>query len=425
LKPNWNPQLISTSDYISAFSNDKDMRNIEANCQSCHNFSWIMRRRGQTADEWASFIPVMGGPGHKFITPQFSPEKLKDISMSLEKIFGPDSPLPTKEHVKHVPISDEALNATIRMYTPPTANIDHSLSVGPDGRVWFTEFDYFSNKVGMFDPAKQEFKEYPIPDEKAMPHNTWVARNGMVWVTAIGSNKLYSVDPETGSIAGYPVPNDAGSHTLKEGPTGNIWIVSRKVSQFNPQTKKFEVYDDAHGYDVAVDSHNNGWSTEYGSVRSSDGERADLTATATVDKVDSATGKVKKFPVPGATFLRGIAVDAQDNVWFSDVLQHRIGRIDHQTETMTFYQPPTPNYSVYGIVPDKKTGNIWTADYLGASVTRLDPKTGKFTIFPLPSAIQMIRFFGQDPQGRIWFTDFSTGRIGVLETGESKMSGQR
>jgi virginiamycin B lyase len=423
LKPNWNPLLISTSEYISAFGDNKDIRNIEANCQGCHNFSWIMRRRGQTADEWASFIPMM--PSNRFITPKFTPEKLKEISMSLEKIFGPDSPLPTKEQVHHVPISDAALNSTVRMYTPPTPNIDHSLSVGADGKVWFSEFDYLSNKVGMFDPSKQEFKEYPGPTEKAMPHNTWVARNGMVWLTELGGNKLAVIDPETEKLTEYPVPNDAGAHTLKEGPTGDIWVVGRKVSRFNPQTKKFDVYDDAHGYDVAVDSHNNGWSTEYGSVRSSNDERGDASKLATVDKVDSATGKVKKFPVPGGTFLRGIAVDAQDNVWFSDVLGHRIGRIDHQTENMTFYQPPTPNYSVYGIVPDKKTGNIWTADYLGASVTRLDPTTGKFTVFPFPSEIQMIRFFGLDPQGRIWFTDFATGRIGVLDTGESKMAAQR
>jgi virginiamycin B lyase len=407
LKPNWNPSLISTSEYISAFDNEKDMRNVEETCTPCHNFSWIMRRRGMTADEWSSFIPVMG---NKFITPKLSPEKLTEIGISLEKYFGPDSSLPPKEQVHHVEISDEALNSTIRMYQPPTPNIDHSLSVGKDGRVWFSEFDYFSNKLGMFDPSRLEFKEYPIPTDRAMPHNTWVARNGMVWVTELGGDNLAMLDPETGKITEYPVPNDAGAHTLKEGPTGNIWLVGRKVSRFNPETKKFDTYD-AAGYDVAVDSHNNGWSTDY--------------KKGSIDKADSATGQVKRYPVPGATFLRGIEVDAQDNVWFGDVMGHRLGRIDHKTEQMTFYQPSTPNYSIYGIVVDKKTGNIWTADYLGANVTRLDPTTGKFTVFPFPSEIQMIRFFGEDPQGRIWFTDFASGRIGVLETGESKMAAQR
>jgi streptogramin lyase len=39
--------------------------------------------------------------------------------------------------------------------------------------------------------------------------------------------------------------------------------------------------------------------------------------------------------------------------------------------------------------------------------------------------MQMIRFFAEDPQGRVWFTDFTNGKIGVLETGESTMSSQR
>src|ERR1700722_18787202 len=122
LNANWSPSLISTAEYISAFGDDKDIRNIELTCTNCHNFTWLMRRRGMTADEWARFIPVMG---NRFITPGafMSPKAIQDISVSLEKIFGPDSPLPTKEQVVHVAISDEALNSTFRMYTPPTPNI--------------------------------------------------------------------------------------------------------------------------------------------------------------------------------------------------------------------------------------------------------------------------------------------------------------
>ena len=104
---------------------------------------------------------------------------------------------------------------------------------------------------------------------------------------------------------------------------------------------------------------------------------------------------------------------------------HRLGKFDQKTEQMTFYQPPTTDYSIYGIVMDPRTAKIWTADYLGANVTRFDPATGKFTEFPFPSRIQMIRFFGENAKGQIWFTDFTNGRIGVLDTGESKMSAQR
>jgi virginiamycin B lyase len=371
-----------------------------------------MRRRGQTAAEWEDFIPRMS-PGDLFITPgtYMTPETLHDISISLEKVFGPDSPVPTRDQVHHVEISDEALHATFRYFTPPTRNYAHSVSVGSDGKPWFTEFDNIANRVASFDLATQQFHEYEIPTTKAMPHNPWVARNGQVWVTEAMANKLAVIDPETGKVKEFSAPAGAGTHTLREDSAGDIWASgSKKSLRFNPRTQKFDTYDIA-GYDLAVDSHNNGWSTN--------GPKG------TIDRVDPKTGQIKRYPVPGATFMRGIEVDAQDNVWFGDVMGHRLGKIDPRTEQMTFYHPPTANFSPYGIIVDKKTGHLWLADYLGANVTRFDPATGKFTEFPFPSRVQMIRFFAEDPQGRVWFTDFTNGKIGVLETDESKMAAQR
>ncbi len=110
-------------------------------------------------------------------------------------------------------------------------------------------------------------------------------------------------------------------------------------------------------------------------------------AKGAVVRVDSKTGEIKLYPVPGTTFIRGVEVDADDNVWFGDCTGHRLGKINQKTGEMTYFQPPTPDYSIYGIVIDKKTGKIWTADYLGSNVTRFDPATGKWTEFSVPIAV--------------------------------------
>lgn len=408
LKANWNPDQISTAEYISAFGDNKDVRNIEGTCQACHNFSWIMRRRGQTAEEWSQFIPRMGT---LFFIPELSPEKLTDISASLEKVFGPDSLAPTKEQVHHVEIGDEALHATFRYYTAPTRNLTHSLSIGADGKVWFTEFDYLSNKVGSFDFAKQQFQEYDSPTPRSVPHNPWVARNGQIWFTELKGRKLSTIDPETGKLTEYPVPDKAGIHTLREDLQGNIWT-SGNVTRFNPHTQKFTVFGTPSTYDVAVDNQDNAWGA-------SEGDKPGLF------RVDSKTGDIKLYPVPDMKFVRGIEVDAQQNVWFGDVTNHRLGKFDPKTEKITYYKAPTENLGIYGIVIDKKSGDLWIGDYLGANLDRFNPNTGKFTEYPFPSRTQMIRFFALDPQGRVWFTDFANGRIGVLETDEMKISAQR
>jgi len=409
LKPNWNPTQISSAEYISAFGDDKDVRNIEGTCQSCHNFSWIMRRRGQTAEEWKEFIPRMGTV---FFLPELSPEKLTDISLSLEKVFGPDSPVPTQEQVHHVPMNDEALHATFRYYTPPTRMFPHSVSIGADGKVWFTSFDYISNRVDSFDPVKEQFQEYESPTARSVPHNPWVARNGQIWFSELKGRKLAVIDPETGKITEYPVPEKAGIHTLREDLQGNLWS-SGNVTRFNPHTQKFTVYGTPSTYDVAVDGQDNAWGA------SGDADKPGLF------RVDSKTGEIKIYPVPEMKFVRGIEVDEQQDVWFGDVTNHRLGKFDPKTEKFTYYKAPTENLAIYGIVIDKKTGNLWIGDYLGANITRLNPATGKFTEYPFPSRTQMIRFFSLDPQGRVWFTDFANSRIGVLETDDIKISAKR
>ena len=409
--------LISTADYVSAYGNDKDMRILEGTCTVCHNFSRIMRRRGMTAEEWSSFLQNMG---NKFVTPKFSQEQLNELSPILEKFFGPDSLDPTKEQVQHPSMSDEALHATFRMYKPPTTNLAHSANVAPNGQIWFTEFDNFSNKIASFDSVTQEFREFEMPAPKSGAHNPWVARNGMVWVTENGVHKLAVLDPETGKITEYTPPPGAGTHTLKEDSQGNIWTSGGKITKFDPNTKKFTVYDATSAtYDLGLDSGDNAW----GATRIESSDRAGLF------RVDSKTGNVKLFPVSDLKSTRGVAVkgidvDSQDNVWFGDVLNHRLGKFNQKTEKITYYRPPTSNFGPYGVLVDKKTGYIWVADYEGSGIDRFDPVTEKFVEYPFPSRITMIRFFGEDSGGRIWFTDFATGRIGLLETGATKMAAQ-
>ena len=50
-------------------------------------------------------------------------------------------------------------------------------------------------------------------------------------------------------------------------------------------------------------------------------------------------------------------------------------------------------------------------------MTRFDPATKQFTEYPLPAPDGMVRFFGLDPKGHVWYVDFDTGIIGVLDPG--------
>jgi streptogramin lyase len=137
-------------------------------------------------------------------------------------------------------------------------------------------------------------------------------------------------------------------------------------------------------------------------------------------RVDSKTGDINLYPVPDMKFVRGIEVDAQQNVWFGDVTNHRLGKFDPKTEKITYYKAPTENLGIYGIVIDKRSGDLWIGDYLGANLDQFNPNTGKFTEYPFPSRTQMIRFFALIPKAESGSLTFANGRIGVLETDDTK-----
>jgi virginiamycin B lyase len=114
-----------------------------------------------------------------------------------------------------------------------------------------------------------------------------------------------------------------------------------------------------------------------------------------------------------------LEVDAQDNVWFASFNGNSLGKLDPGTGTFTMYHPPTRFAMPYGIAADKKTGKIWFADLNGNNISRFDPNTGEFTEFPIPSDNAAPRFIGLDSKGRVWFTEWMNGKIGVVDPGDT------
>src|SRR5260221_26464 len=112
-----------------------------------YSFATVLLRRGSTAAEWAGFLPTM--TRGRMFNPRFSPAQLTNISAALEKYFGPDAPYlgpdaeaPKLDQVKHTDISDAALNATIREYTPPSPGVmSHSIMVDSNDIALFSEYD--------------------------------------------------------------------------------------------------------------------------------------------------------------------------------------------------------------------------------------------------------------------------------------------
>ncbi len=79
-------------------------------------------------------------------------------------------------------------------------------------------------------------------------------------------------------------------------------------------------------------------------------------------------------------------------------------------QTFTEYPVPTPDSQMLGITagPD---GNLWFTEQLGGKIGRITP-AGVITEFPIPGTLVSPKQITAGPDGNVWFSDFiSVGRI--------------
>ena len=106
----------------------------------------------------------------------------------------------------------------------------------------------------------------------------------------------------------------------------------------------------------------------------------------TIGKIDTKTGKVTPFVVPGTSGLAGVTHgmtrDPQGILWFNvNAGRGGIGRVDPKTEKIDVFVPPpgmSPTGGATTVDYDGK-GRIWSSSPDGA--LRFDPKTETFTEF--------------------------------------------
>ena len=149
-------------------------------------------------------------------------------------------------HRMPAPPEVATLNVQIQEWPVPTkGGHPHDPAVGPDGALWFTE--QMANKLGRLDPKTGEMKEYPLPEDKnAGPHGLIADRNGNIWYTANFGGYIGKLDPKTGKVTEYKMPLAKADdpHTAVFDAQGILWFTvqgGNMVGRLDPQTGKVEL----------------------------------------------------------------------------------------------------------------------------------------------------------------------------------------
>jgi virginiamycin B lyase len=307
---------------------------------------------------------------------------------------------------------DDAMKIVYVEYDLPGPNrMPWSAFPDKDGNYWMPYYGR-ANKIGRLDPKTGEVQEYPVPNQgTAAIHSAVPAPDGSVWLTEQGSNKLGRWDPATRIITEFQdayVPGKEGTvaggskHTLRIDARGRVWATGGPLTMFDPKAGKFTRFSEIpSAYGLAIDKDGNCWFAEY-------------TPNGKIGKIDGKTLKVTKWapPTPDAR-PRRIQIDSDGTVWFAEFAAGKLGHFDPQTETFKEFPLPGPETTPYALAVDKNHSVWYSSEHLDV-IGNLDPKTGHVTEYPFPQAENTMREFYLDAQGRTWFGSPANNKVGYF-----------
>ena len=127
----------------------------------------------------------------------------------------------------------------------PGGPIPYEIRVAPDGRVWTSELQ--GNRLVAFDPKKQTFDVFTMPEPWSGPRRFDIDRRGILWIPAYTTNELVRLDPVTRRFTRFPLPEpDAVPYVVKvDDDAGRIWIgtsAADAVFAYDPTANRFTTY---------------------------------------------------------------------------------------------------------------------------------------------------------------------------------------
>lgn len=224
----------------------------------------------------------------------------------------------------------------------------------------------------------------PFPTAAAAPCEIHFTSDGIGWVEEIAANKIGRYDPATGAISEVSIPTPAsvpGGEAI--GPDGGVWfteVASNKIARLDPTTERIDEFPipipgalgavptpvgAAASDAIEAGPDNAMWFTEIGNNA--------------IGRIDLATHQITSYPIP--TPLAGPLIIHRgpgNTLIFPESAADKIGQFDVTTHKFTEYQVPTPNAVPQGVTTGSD-GAIWFTETAGEKIGRIDPITHKVT----------------------------------------------
>ena len=413
----WNEVSQNQAKQLWPPAKGKDL--IFDHCNICHQFQSRIASVTRDADGWRDRVAYMREAMHFsiFLGPHFSDQDAADVASYLTSLFGPDSVLPKSPaempgYQKTVrPFSSEAMNIVYVEYDMPgPSRMPFSAAPDKNGYLWIPDFGV-ANKITRLDPKTGEMQDFPVPNiGTAGVHSAIPALDGSVWLAEQGPNKIGRWDPVTQKVTEYQdqyLPGqegieDGGSkHTVRVDPSGKVWVSGVPLTRFDPETGKFTHFKEGeYAYDVKPDTNGDVWFT--------------TPRLNKIGKVDGKTMKVSQWTPPTAdAYTRRMEIGPDGMIYTGEYLGGKMLQFNPNTQTFKEFPLPGPDPSPYALGFDAE-GYLWYDSHNMDEIGRFDIKTGKVIEYPFPHSEIAMREFFRDSQGRMWYGSSPNNKVGYF-----------
>jgi virginiamycin B lyase len=89
------------------------------------------------------------------------------------------------------------------------------------GHIWVSEWN--AGQVARYDPATDEWREWPLPGDSPRPYAVYVDERDMVWLSDFGANALVRFDPLQEAFEVFPLPSPDANIRQLLGRPGEVW----------------------------------------------------------------------------------------------------------------------------------------------------------------------------------------------------------
>jgi virginiamycin B lyase len=289
---------------------------------------------------------------------------------------------------------------------PGKSGSTHEIKAGPDGNLWVTQQKQ-ARLVRV--TVSGEVTTFAMPDGSG-PHGLAFDDSGRMWVSLEFSDEIAHIGFDGRILARYPIPQvvagPQGPHGLAVGPDGALWWTGKTgntIGRLHPTSGLMDVFPlkktPAKPIYITAGSDGNMWFTEL------EGSR--------IGRI-TAKGEITSFDIPTPD-ARPIVVftGPEGKIWFTEERGNAYGTISSDG-TFVEYHTGVDGGKLAGAAFDG-AGNLWLQFNSPDIIQRVAPDQ-TVTTFKLTSSGAVQHRITLGPEGRMWFTELATDKVGYIAT---------